>query len=186
MGCCPSKGDELSGRPGASIEDVEDKIFLLLKDNFCASGREAQLFGGVLKEQSILKLQDKVKTINATEQELRDQEPADYFINKVALVDPDAGEIVITYDRVMEVCSRFDIDELHMLYERLRHVKVNRLREAHGTDIISIIDVEGQSQYSECRGNARKKANDGRNVTREDIDTSSVNSEFNVRTLGLG
>ena len=114
------------------------------------------------------------------EEELRDTDPCDYFINKIALVDPVEGEIVVTYERVMLACAKFELDELHLLYERLRHCKVARLREAHGTDIISIVDIEGAPQYSECGRNKSKPPRPPVERTREE---PSLNAE--ARSVGL-
>lgn len=158
MGCNGSKTDDTLSKYENDIS-VEDKIFSLLKENFCASGPEASLFGSILKEDAILKITNKLKKLQETKELLEHQSASDYFIQKLALVDPIQGEIIITYDRVMDMCNRFDIDELHMLYDRLRSVKVERLRNTHGSDIISIIDPDGDAQYSACGGRGRHLEN---------------------------
>lgn len=150
MGCTAVKDGTRAQSDSDSLEIIQGKIFSLLKDNFCASGAEASLFGAVLKEEMIMKLRAKRAKIETSEKELQEQNPADYFINKVAHVDPAEGEIVITYDRIISVCEKFEVDELYMLYERLRHIKVARLRQKHGNDIVSILDDEGMTTYSEC------------------------------------
>lgn len=187
MGCVGSK---TQGKPTPEVYVdgvIEDKIFALMKDSFCASGPEATLFGGVLKDEMLIKIQTKMKKLQEIHNELEKQPAADYFINKVALVDPVEGEIVIPYDRVMTVCQKFDIDELHLLYERLRCVKVSRLRETHGSDIISIINDEGQAQYSEC-GRGRRGSRRIPNGPDDDQLSSgedSGSSVFDLRNLGI-
>lgn len=160
MGC---RGGKIASpkTPDRSVGlgEIEERIFTLLQDNFCASGLEAALFGQLLKDEALVKLQSKRKKIEVTEKELIAQTPADYFINKIALVDPVEGEVVITYERVMAACQKFEPDEMYMLYERLRHIKVAKLRDAHGTDIVSIVDGAGDVRYSEC-GRRRALAKD--------------------------
>lgn len=191
MGCRGTKDAHKTSANGA-IHEIENMIFALLKDNFCASGAEASLFGTVLKDEMLVKLQAKRKKIEVTESELAAQDPADYFINKVALVDPVGGEIVIPFDRVKAACSKFEPDELYMLYERLRHVKVARLREAHGNDIVSIVDDDGGVMYSDCRSIERRGAERrGRPVSAAAADQAPSDQEasgqavFDVRNLRL-
>ena len=188
MGCGSSK---TKNKPTSEITSdgvIEDKIFALMKDSFCASGPEAALFGNVLKDEMLIKLQTKMKKLQEIHAELEKQPAADYFINKVALVDPVQGEIVIPYDRVMNVCQKFDIDELHLLYERLRCVKVSRLRETHGSDIISIINDEGQAQYSECgrgRRGSRRTAGGPNDDDQMSTGEDSGSGVFDLRNFDI-
>ena len=71
MGCYASKDQSPSDQV---VPDVEERIFGLLKDHFCASGPEASLFGSILKEEMLMKLQAKKKKIETTEEELRQQD----------------------------------------------------------------------------------------------------------------
>ena len=148
MGCWCSKNLEEDTERAA--QEIEDKIFAMLRDNFCASGAEASLMGSILKDDMMTKLQAKRKKLDAVEAELRVQDPADFFMHRCALIDPEEGEILITHARIMHICSKFDIDELYMVYERLRCLKVAKLREKHGTNIVSIIDEDGGATYSNC------------------------------------
>lgn len=142
----------------SSAREIELMIFELLRDNFCASGREAELIGQHLRDEMLIKLEAKSTKLREAVAELKKQSGADYFITKVAMVDPVEGEILITERRVMDLCSKFEVDELHMLYERLRAIKVARLREGYGTDIVSIVSANGEERQSFCEGRDRENA----------------------------
>jgi hypothetical protein len=193
MGCHSSKDDRSNLPPPEqstlSAAEIENNIFLLLKDSFCANGPEAALVGQLLKEEALLKLANRVKKAEDAKRELAEISASDYFINKVALVDPVKGEIVVPYDRVMSVCSRMEIDEIHMLYERLRQVKVARLREAHGSDIIAILDDEGESTFSDCRenrrGGQRRSSRSGNNDSGPETQQQHPDNSFDPRNFGL-
>lgn len=182
MGCfCSSPEQPMMNTSSAPrVEEIEDKIFQLLRDSFCASGPEAAMFGQALKEEELLKLDNKMKKIEDSRALLERKAAADFFLTKVAQVDPVEGEIVITYERVMQVCSKFDIEELYMLYEKLRGIKVDRLRQDHGSDIVSIIDEVGDAKFSECRRKDR-----GGGSRREDVEMVNVSPDTNVRNLAL-
>ena len=142
-------------------------IFELLRDNFCASGREVTLIGKHLRDHTIIKMEAKHAKLKEAIEDLRKQSPADYFIGKVAQVDPVEGEILITEGRIQELCAQFDVDELCMLYERLRSIKVERLREGYGTDIVSIVSANGQEQQSHCEGRDKEPTRRPRGARRE-------------------
>ena len=178
----PTQADQSS----LTAADIEDKIFALLKDSFCANGAEASLLGQMLKDEAMLKLTSRIKKSQEAQNELKEISTADYFVNRIALVDPMKGEIVVPYDRIINFCQRLEIDELHMLYERLRQVKVARLRETHGSDVVAIIDDMGDQTYSDCRDKSRyARSSAGTRDHQEQPQPETSYNQFDTRNLGI-
>ena len=183
--CCGCTNEVLVERNSSALVDgVEDKIFQLLMDSFCAEGQEAALFGNVLKSEQLARTSARLKKVEETLSELERTDPSDLFLAEAALVDPVAGEVVITYEKIMGLLSKLSVEEIHEIYNGLRAIKVERLRSTHGSDIVSIIDQDGTEAFSECgrRGGSLMRR---REAAAQDAAAVDGGGAADVRSLGL-
>lgn len=184
--CCG--GGEVSGEhTSAEIENIEERIFSLMMESFCTESAECALFGQMVKDESMAKLSAKIKKLQETLADLERRDPCDVFISRAAMVDPVEGEVIIPHERIMSILAKCDVDQLYCLYEGLRNVKVEKLRDTHGADIVAIMDADGTVQDSECGGRKGRDLMRQRRAAQEQAAAGGAagDASGDVRSLGL-